>query len=297
MTPAKDFQEKYYHSSDGLRLYYREYNGGNPDRVPLLCLHGLTRNSKDFDSFARYFSADRPVFSLDIRGRGQSEYDPDYTNYQIPTYVQDVLTFLERRKLDRVIAVGTSMGGLISMALGAIRPAIFTAIILNDIGPEIDPRGIERIANFVGSGIILPGWPEAIANMKTVNSTLFPDYDDKDWELFTRNTFREQPDGTIIADYDQGIGTAIRDSGDAAVPMDLWPLFTALGQIPIMVLRGDNSDILSPQTVAKMADIHPGLTETTIPHRAHTPDLREETSLREIRRFISRLPQPKDKKE
>lgn len=281
------FQEKYYTSSDGLRLYYRQYNGGGNDRTPLLCLHGLTRNSKDFDEFARHFSADRPVFSLDIRGRGRSQYDPDYRNYQIPTYVQDVLAFLAHENIDQVIAVGTSMGGLISMALGTVRPDMFTAIILNDIGPEVDPKGIERISGYVGNGIILRDWQQAIDNVKIMNGRAFPDYSAQDWQTFARNSYQQQPDGTIVGDYDQAIGAAMRESREHAVPVDLWPLFSALNHIPMMVLRGENSDILSPETVNRMADIHPCLTRVTVPNRAHTPDLGEAVSLREINGFIN----------
>jgi len=282
------FVEKYYHSADGLKLYYREYTGGDSGKMPLLCLHGLTRNSKDFDRFARHFMTERSVFSLDIRGRGQSQYDPDYKNYQIPTYVQDVLGFLDDRGLDRVITVGTSMGGLISMGLGVARPEAFGAIILNDIGPDIDPKGIERISGFVGTGIVLADWPQAIAGMKSLTGNLFPDYSAEDWEVFTRNTFRTGPDGTVVADYDQAIGTAIRESGENAVPVDLWPLFAALGKIPVMVLRGENSDILSAETVQKMTEIHPQLTSVTVPNRGHTPDLTEDISLRQIHDFIDR---------
>ena len=196
---------------------------------------------------------------------------------------------LEHEKIDQVIAVGTSMGGLISMAIGAVLPKTFKAIILNDIGPEIDPVGIERIAGFVGNGVILQDWKQAIIGMKVVCENLFPDYNSEDWELFTRNTFREQKDGTIIADYDQAIGTAMREVDDNLVPAELWEMFNNLGQIPVMTLRGENSDILSNETLEKMATEHPKFTKITIANRAHTPDLNEDISLTEIDNFISQL--------
>lgn len=289
MLQDQFFQEKYYSSQDGLKLYYRDYNQGNSDKTPLLCLHGLTRNSKDYDRFARHYSAGQRVISLDIRGRGKSEHDPDYTNYHIPTYAQDVLTFLAHEKLDQVIAVGTSMGGLISMTIGAIKPDVFKAIILNDIGPEIDPKGIKRISAFVGNAIVLKNWQQAIKGVKVINGAMFPDYDTTDWETFARNTFREHEDGTITADYDQAIGTAIRESADNAVPVDLWPMFKSLAQIPIMTLRGEDSDILSRETLDRMAREHPKFTAITVPNRAHTPDLFEDISLREIDKFIGKL--------
>lgn len=291
MTQNKSFQEKYYTSQDGLKLYYRDFKSEKSDKTPLLCLHGLTRNSKDFDKFARHFSTNRRVISLDIRGRGKSEYDPDYRNYQIPVYAQDILTFLELEELDQVIAVGTSMGGLISMTIGAIKPDVFKAIILNDIGPEINPEGIKRISGYVGNGIILQDWQQAIGGVKIMCGNLFPDYNAEDWERFTRNTFVKQKDGSIIADYDQAIGTAMRENAENTVPVDLWPLFSGLGQIPIMTLRGENSDILSSRTLEKMSREHPKFTKVTIPNRAHTPDLCEDISLREIDMFINQLPE------
>ncbi|PCI34489.1 MAG: alpha/beta hydrolase [Alphaproteobacteria bacterium] len=289
MTEDTVFQEKYYTSHNGLKLYYRDYCNGGSDKTPLLCLHGLTRNAKDFDRFARHFASDRRVISLDMRGRGKSAYDPNYKNYQIPVYGQDVLSCLAQEGLDQVIAVGTSMGGLISMAIGAAKPCIFKAIILNDIGPEINPEGLKRIAGFVGNGITLPNWNVAIMGIKALCSPLFPDYQADDWELFTRNTFRELDDGTIIADYDQAIGTAMKEATATVVPVDLWNLFKDIGQIPVMTLRGENSDILSHETLERMAQEHPQFTPLTVPDRAHTPDLNEDISLREIRQFIDQV--------
>ena len=291
MRHTHPYREKYYISCDGLKLYYRDHAGGNPDKPPLLCLHGLTRNSRDFDRFARHFAPQRRVISLDMRGRGKSEYDPDYKNYQIPVYAQDVLTFLKHEGLDQVIAVGTSMGGLISMMVGMLKPEAFKAIILNDIGPEIDPKGLERISGYVGNGIILQNWQQAADNLKIICGNLFPDYTTEDWKDYARNTFREQKDGTIIADYDQAIGTAMGETAENVAPVDLWPLFAGLGQIPVMALRGENSDILSGGTVERMAREHPIFTYVTIPDRGHTPDLNEDISLRKIDDFINQLAQ------
>ncbi|PCJ32094.1 MAG: alpha/beta hydrolase [Alphaproteobacteria bacterium] len=293
MANNDHFVEKYYLSHDGLKLYYRDYNAGSSHKTPLLCLHGLTRNSKDFDRFATHFSHDRRVISLDIRGRGQSEYDPDYKNYQIPTYVQDVLAFLAHEKLNQVTAVGTSMGGLISMAIGAMNsgifPSIFKGIILNDIGPEIDPKGIERISGFVGNGHVLQNWQQAISGMKALNGWLFPDYSDAEWDMFARNSFREQDDGTIVADYDPAIGKAMKETAEATIALDLWPLFAAISPIPVLTLRGENSDILSSETLLKMAETHPAFTALTVRGRAHTPDLFEDISLKAIDKFINSL--------
>ncbi|PHZ85843.1 alpha/beta fold hydrolase [Paremcibacter congregatus] len=285
-----EFEEKYYTSQDGLTLYYRDYaSGENTTRPPLLCLHGLTRNSKDFHQFALKMRPSYRVISLDMRGRGQSDYDPVYVNYQIPTYVQDVQTLLKKEGLSEVVAVGTSMGGLISMTLGVLNPSVLKGIILNDIGPEIDPKGIARISQYLGKNVPLKNWSHAVMGVKTISGPLFPDYSADEWEEFTRNSFRQRDDGQIVADYDPHIGTAIAESAENAVPPDLWPLFGALAPIPIMTLRGEASDILSADTLNKMAERHPEFTKVTIANRAHTPDLREAHSQEVISSFLNKL--------
>lgn len=289
MVSTTSFQEKYYTSNNGLKLYYRDYNAEEKDGTPLLCIHGLTRNSKDFDLFAQHFSAKYRVISIDVRGRGQSEYDPNNMNYQIPVYAQDVISLLAHEKLNQVILIGTSMGGLISMALAAVMPEKFKAIILNDIGPEINPVGLERIARFVGNGIILQTWEQAIAGVKILCENLFPDYNHDNWALFTRNTFREQEDGTIVADYDQDIAIAMKPIAENIVNIDMWVIFSELTQIPMLTLRGKNSDILSNETLEKMARSHLNFTKVSIENRAHTPDLNEDVSRQEINRFLMKL--------
>jgi len=289
MVATTSFQEKYYTSNNGLKLYYRDYNAAEKNRTPLLCLHGLTRNSKDFDLLARHLSRDHRVICLDVRGRGQSDYDPNYMNYQIPVYAQDVLTLIAHEALDQVILVGTSMGGLISLTLGAAKPEKIKAIILNDIGPKIDPVGLERIASYVGNAIILPTWEQAIAGVKILCANLFPDYNHDSWELFTRNTFRAQEDGTIVADYDQAIALAMKAAAENIMNIDMWQTFSEITQIPLLTLRGENSDILSHETLEKMAKSHLNFTKVTIENRAHTPDLNEDVSRQEIDRFLMKL--------
>jgi pimeloyl-ACP methyl ester carboxylesterase len=289
MNKNKAYQERYVRSDNGLKLYYREYDCDYPYETPMLCLHGLTRNCKDFDKFARHFSADRRVITMDMRGRGQSQYDPDYENYQIPVYAQDILSLVKYEELDKIITVGTSMGGLISMTLASVKPDLFEAIILNDIGPEIDPKGLERISGYVGNGVKLRDWDEAISVVKAISGHLFPDYNDKDWEDFTHNSFRRHRNGLITADYDQAIGTALREIKEEVMPVDFWGLFSDISQIPVMTLRGEHSDILSSETLDRMAKEHPNFTKVTVPDRGHTPDLTEAVSLKEIKAFLDQL--------
>ncbi|WP_138379162.1 alpha/beta fold hydrolase [Luteithermobacter gelatinilyticus] len=289
MAKQKGYEERYVTTQDGLRLYYRDYNPTASNKTPLLCLHGLTRNSSDFHDLACHFSAERRIISPDMRGRGRSDYDPNYMNYQIPTYVNDVMHLLAAANVHQVISVGTSMGGLITMGLAAARPALLKGVVLNDIGPEINPEGIARISGYVGKTATLRSWPAAVNILKTLNEPFFPDYDAADWMKFARNTFVEKEDGSIVANYDMKIGTAIKESDTAAVPADLWPLFEGLGALPTLVLRGEKSDILSAETLSAMAERHPMMTAVTISLRGHAPDLGEPESLVALRTFVDQV--------
>ena len=285
----KNYREDRYTSRDGLSLYYRVYENGESLKTPLLCIHGITRNSKDFNDFANLMHKDRPVVSVDVRGRGQSEYDPEYHNYQIPIYVADMFELMDHMTLSEAIIVGTSMGGLVGMAMGAVQPERVKAIVLNDVGPVIEQTGIDRIWAYVGKTAAVRSWNQAANILKTMNGQNFANYTQEDWLKFANNTFREQADGTLVADYDPHVGTAVRESQEAAVPVDMWPLFQSLANIPILCLRGEMSDILSAETLKKMAELHPKFTGITVSGRGHTPDLREPQSIAAIKDFLGRL--------
>ncbi|WP_321389141.1 alpha/beta hydrolase [Emcibacter sp.] len=285
----KNFREDRYTLRDGLKLYHRVYENGGSRKTPLLCIHGITRNSKDFHDFASIMQKDRPVISMDVRGRGKSDYDPEYHNYQIPVYVADMFELMDHMTIPRVVVVGTSMGGLIGMAMAAVQPDRVKAIVLNDVGPVIEQTGIDRIWAYVGKTAAVRSWGQAANILKTMNSANFADYTQEDWLKFADNTFRQQEDGTLIADYDPHVGTAVRESQEAAVPVDMWPLFQSLAEIPILCLRGKLSDILSAETLKKMAELHPKFTGVTIAHRGHTPDLREEQSVAAINAFLEQI--------
>ncbi|MFC7049154.1 alpha/beta fold hydrolase [Emcibacter nanhaiensis] len=285
----QNYREDRYTSRDGLSLYYRVYENSNSTKTPLLCIHGITRNSKDFHDFASLMQQDRPVISMDVRGRGQSDYDPEYHNYQIPVYVADMFELMDHIGLPTVVVVGTSMGGLVGMGMAAVQPERVRAIVLNDVGPVIEQTGIDRIWTYVGKTATVRSWDQAANILKTMNIENFSDYTQDDWLKFANNTFREQQDGTLVADYDPHVGTAVRESQEAAVPEDMWPLFESLAAIPILCLHGAMSDILSAETVKKMSDLHPTFTGVTIAHRGHTPDLREDQSVTAIRDFLGKI--------
>lgn len=280
------YAEKYFTSQDGLKLYYRDYNDTQKDATPLLCLHGLTRNSADFHKPSLELSTDRRVIVPDMRGRGKSAYDPDYKNYKVPTYVGDVLSLLISLNLHEVIVIGTSMGGLMAMGLAVAQPTLLKGIVLNDIGPEIDIAGINRIATYVGEPSDITSWDQAALAVKGMNVHAFPDYTDEDWLYFAKCCFSQQDNANITANYDDNIGLAIKESAQSAVPVDIWTLFEAMKEIPTLTIRGETSDILSAETLTKMMRVHNCMDQLILPGRGHAPDLMEPESLRAMREFI-----------
>ena len=168
MTPANgaEFRERSFSARDGLRLYFRDYGDPLSPRAPVLCLGGLTRNARDFESLAPHLAAHRRVVCPDYRGRGRSDYDDDWRNYTPAVYLRDILDILTALDLHRVVVIGTSMGGLLAMALAVTRPGALRAVVLNDIGPEIDPAGLARIKTYVGGDERPADWDRAVSFVK-----------------------------------------------------------------------------------------------------------------------------------
>lgn len=283
-----DYRDHYYQSGDGLRLYARDYpcrDEGNAKPQTVLCMHGLTRNSADFAHLADHLSEHYRVIAVDNRGRGLSEYDANVTHYAPATYVQDMFTLLTDLDIDQVILCGTSMGGLMSFIMAAMHPARIQGMIINDIGPEINPAGLDRIKSYVGKSQPVSNWPEAISQAKEINAIAFPDFSDAEWEDFTRGIYRDE-DGVPVLAYDPAISQPMEDEASAAVPPDLWPMFEASAAIPMLVIRGESSDILTPDCVQTMREKHPGLHHKEIPNRGHAPTLNEAISRAAIDAFL-----------
>jgi pimeloyl-ACP methyl ester carboxylesterase len=286
-----NFVDCWYHSSDGLRLYARDYacrDLDRPDPATVLCMHGLTRNSADFSGLADHLCERYRVLSVDQRGRGRSQYDPVVSNYAPQTYVQDMFTLLDQLGLDEVILVGTSMGGLMSFIMAAMQPDRVHSMVINDIGPEVDPRGLERIKGYVGKSGPVSNWDEAVAQSRSINEIAFPDFSDEQWMDFTRGNYYEE-DGVPVLAYDPAIAQPMEDEESGAVPPDLWPLFESSAAIPMLVVRGAQSDILSRECVQGMQARRPGLKVAEIPNRGHAPTLTEPASLAAIDTFLAEL--------
>ncbi len=272
---ANTYEDRNWTSADGLSLYYRDYAGPDGyDGPPVLCLHGLTRNSRDFADLAAHLAQTRRVIVPEMRGRGQSDYAPDSATYNPLQYCADVEALLSELGVTRFISVGTSMGGLMTMLLAASKPGRIAACVMNDIGPEINPVGIERISGYVGQARSYPTWIHAARSLAEVHSASFPDYDLEDWLDAAKQGLVVSQNGRISHDYDMAIADPFKEPGNAAPP-DLWGAYEALRDVPMVLIRGELSDLLTPETVTQMGVRNPAMTAVTVPRIGHAPTLDE----------------------
>ncbi|WP_332656749.1 alpha/beta fold hydrolase [Brevundimonas sp.] len=290
---TQTFAERRWTSPDGLSLFARDYAAAaGPAKLPVIAIHGLTRNSADFGAIAPLIAqSGRRVLAVDVRGRGLSDRAPDPMTYQPLNYAQDVLALMEQAGIARAVFLGTSMGGLITMALTALRSKVVAAAILNDIGPEVAKEGLARIAAYSGQPVDTPGWAEAAAYVKSINAVAFPHYTDADWDAFARRTFRIGTEGSPVLDYDPDIAVPIRAAGAKALVPNLWPMFGRLAKArPVLLVRGQNSDLLSEAIAAKMQKRAPKMDYVEVPGVGHAPMLDEPEAKAAIFPFLGELP-------
>jgi pimeloyl-ACP methyl ester carboxylesterase len=283
------FAEKFFGSRDGLRLYYRDYEGDTA-KTPVLCLHGLTRNSRDFAALAEHIAPARRVIVPDQRGRGRSQYDPQWLNYHPGTYLDDMWTLLDELSLERLVVIGTSLGGLLAMLMAATQPQRIAGVVLNDIGPEIDPVGVARIQAYAGRLPPVRTWDDAAAQMKMTFGLTFPEYGEQKWHEFARLSFVEGADGVPRLAADPKIGDAVRSiPPPPGAVQGMWLAFGQLRSIPALALRGAHSDLLSAATFERMQQEVRSLVAVTVQNRGHAPQLDEPDSLRAIDTFLASL--------
>jgi len=277
---------RFYQSHDGLRLFYRDFSPAKAG-TPVICLPGLTRNSRDFEDLARHLSERRRVLTPDLRGRGLSQHDPDWRNYHPGTYVKDVLRLLDLLGIERTVVIGTSLGGLIAMAIALLNPKRLHGAVLNDVGPEIAPEGLARIEKYTGRLPPVANWDEAIAQTREIYGATLPGLTNDDWRRMARRAYREGDNGTPRLDIDPNIGEAVRTVGPQTV--DPWQAFDALRETSLLVLRGAMSDILSEATLSRMQERNPNLIAVTVPNRGHVPLLNEPAAISAIDTFLRSL--------
>ena len=286
-----DFAERRWTSSDGLTLVARDYAGGNgPARLPIICLHGLTRNGADFEDVApRLAASGRRVIVPDVRGRGASARDPDPSHYNPKIYARDVREMMDALGIVRAVFIGTSMGGIITMALAATRSKAVAAAILNDVGPEVAAQGIARILSYVGRPVAIATWADAADHCRRNYQSAWPDYGPADWDRLARRSFREE-DGRIVPDYDPHILDPLLKPPPRGQSLFAWLLFRRLARKrPVMLLRGANSDIITQPIADRMKARAPRLIVTEVPGVGHAPTLSEPAAATAIDRFLDSL--------
>lgn len=282
------YEDRSWTSRDGLKLHFRDYPGDSA-RPPLLCLPGLTRNARDFEDLAAQLSPTWRVICAEMRGRGDSDYARDPMTYQPLQYLDDVELLLEQEGIARFVAIGTSLGGLLTMLLAGKEPSRIAGAVLNDVGPEVSAEGLERIRGYVGQGRSFETWMHAARALQEAQGEVYPDFDVADWLRIAKRTMVLGSSGRIAFDYDMKIAEPFEAPAGATPQVDMWPLYHALGGRPVTVLRGEHSDILGAETAARMARDVADAELVTVPRVGHAPTLDEPASLAAIDRLLARV--------
>lgn len=288
-TPTQDWEDIRFTSNNGLTLYARHYGQPRANTRPVLCLPGLTRNSADFHDLASFLanhpSRPRDVYCPDYRGRGQSDYDTDWRNYSPFIELLDILDLMTIRGLERAAIIGTSRGGIISMLMAAVRPNAIAALVLNDIGPEIETTGLARIMGYAGKIPVPSSWDEATELVRSMNKRFFTNLTDEEWSRLARQLFGDV-NGRPSQACDNNVANTLSEIDISQKIPTMWTQFAALKRVPVLVLRGENSDVLSPKTVEEMVARHPRLAAVTIHAEGHAPLLKDRFTVGVIADFL-----------
>jgi pimeloyl-ACP methyl ester carboxylesterase len=276
---------------DGLKLHVRVYGPHTNGGTAVVCLPGLGRTTADFDvlaaALARNGEGRRAVLALDSRGRGESDYDRDAGNYNLKVELADLLAVLTAMEIGRAVFIGTSRGGLLAMLLAAARPGAIAGVVLNDIGPVIEPKGLVRIKSYLGRLPLPRNFEDGAEVLRRLFNAQFPRLSTEDWIAFARRTFREK-DGRLLPCYDLGLAKALAAVQPERPLPTMWKEFEALAPMPLMIVRGANSDILSAATVAAMLARRPDLDVLEVPDQGHAPLLAEDDVVARIEAFVAR---------
>jgi pimeloyl-ACP methyl ester carboxylesterase len=274
--------------NDGLRLHYRDYEGGADGRPPILCLPGLTRNARDFEALAERLSPEWRVIVVEFRGRGDSAYSKNPTSYVPLIYALDLQALIRELALQSFVSIGTSLGGLVTMLIAEGEREKIRGVVLNDVGPDLDPAGIARIRSYVGRGGNWPTWLHAARALADLHRHAFPDYRIENWLRMAKRLYRLNSSGRIVIDYDTRIAEPMRAAADQP-PVDLWPGLKALAHAPMLLLRGEVSDVLAPVTADRMTQLLPDAELVTVPRVGHAPTLDEAEALAGIDRLLAKV--------
>lgn len=289
---SHSFRDVFCQSADGLKLHAKVIGPDNSSTLPVLCLPGLTRTADDFDDIARAIAtnpkAPRKVAAVEYRGRGLSDYDPDPAKYAVSIELGDVLTIAASLGISRAILLGTSRGGLISMALAAVQPQLLAGVVLNDIGPALEIGGLMKIKSYIANPPERKTWDEAAHGLKDLFGSVFPSLSDAEWMAWARRAFREKTGGGLERTYDLKIAKTLEAvTPDTPLP-PIWELFDKLAGIPLMLVHGGLSDLLSPQGVQEMVARRPDIDLVEVADQGHAPLLADRATMDRIVAFCAR---------
>lgn len=284
---TQSYSDEFCTSPDGLRLHYREY-AGSADRPAIVCLPGLTRNCRDFEPVAKAFAGQWRVICPDLRGRGESEYARDVSTYNPKAYLDDVESLFEQARLDRMVLIGTSLGGLLTMLMAPTQGDRIAGAVLNDVGPRLERQGLERVRETISRAATFPTWMHAARALQATYGPAFPDYSVSDWLVQAKRRMDVSGNGRISFAYDMKIAHAFQDA-PAAADVELWTYFEALAARPVLTVRGGVSDLLSEATLNEMKERMPSMDALTIARTGHAPSLAEPESIAAIASLLDKV--------
>lgn len=286
-SAERAWADRTWQTADGLELHYRDYPGRD-DRPPVICLHGLTRNARDFAELAEMIAGEWRVIVPEMRGRGESDYAKDSATYTPMHYVADVMALLADQGIERFVSVGTSLGGLMTMLIAATTPDRIAAALLNDVGPQLEAAGLERIVDYVGQGRSFPTWMHAARALEAQHKESHPGFTIDDWLAMAKRVMVLGSGGRIAFDYDMAIADPFEDADSSAAP-DMWPMFEALAGRPLALVRGERSNVLSAATAQEMKRRIPAMDLVTVPNVGHTPLLSEPEAVAALDRLLAQV--------
>ncbi len=283
---SPSYRDRRFTSRDGLNLYFRDSGDPLSPQTSVLCLPGLTRNARDFAALAKRLSATRRVLCPDYRGRGHSDYDSNWRNYRPETYLDDIRHMLALAGIGRVVVIGTSMGGILAAGMAVAMPTALAGAVINDVGPEIGIRGLDRIVNYIRDAGPLPDWNAAVAKLRA-NFPNLPAYSDGDWLKIAEATYRESHDGLLYPDWDVRLVNPLLENGTEGY--NLMALFSALRALPVLLVRGERSDVLQADAFERMGRLLPAARRLTVPGVGHAPSLSEPLAQDALDEFLLHL--------
>ena len=286
MSEEKSYRDVYWESDDGLKLHAWDYPSDS-GKTPVICIPGLTRNARDFQHLGAIFNGERRILMVDLRGRGTSEYAKDSSTYNPKQYVSDIIMLMDELDIAKAIFFGTSLGGIVTMLLARMAPDRVAGALLNDIGPELDQAGLDRIASNVGQGRSFDTWAHAGRDLAENNGDIFPDFTLKDWIVFAKKLYRMNSSGRIKLNYDMKISEPFDSKGGGSGA--LWNALENMKEIPTLILRGELSDLFSEQAAQKMLEKLDKGAVVTVPRVGHAPTLEEPASLDAINQLLHRV--------